>query len=1307
MILLGVDKSDNVRFWTSSFRLATSIIIFLFELVPKPKSYYLSLDDDENVSPEESSNIFSRLIFSWMTPLMKLGYTKVLDMDDLWTLRKVDSSAYNSANFQKNLSAELRKKRPSLVRALFYTFALDFFSSAFFKVCQDILQFTQPQLLHLIMSFAATYADGYEGGPDPYYKGLAIAFAMLATAVTQTLFLHQYFNGTFMMGMRVRSSLVTAIYMKSLRLSNSARQGSTIGEITNLMSVDATRISDLSTFLHIAWSGPFQIFVAVYFLYQTLGASVFGGILVMLLMIPVNSVIASKSRALNKVQMGNKDARTKLMDEILSGMKVIKLYAWEQPFIKKVFGIREKELATLRKIAVLASATSFTWSCAPFLVSFTTFALYSVISPEPLTSTKVFVSLSLFNLLSFPLGAFPSVIASMVDASVSFSRLIEFFKNEEKDENAVTYDFVPPFRPNDNSLIERVVIEDADISWSLDGAPTLKDLNLSLKDGSLLAVVGTVGSGKSTLLSAILGDTYKIKGSVTVRGTVAYVAQTAWIMNCTLRDNILFGLPYDAAFYDATIEACGLIPDMKQLVAGDMTEIGERGINLSGGQKQRIAIARAVYSRADIYLFDDALSAVDAHVGRHIFDKILGPNGLLKAKARLLVTHGIQYLPAADNVILLADSQIAEIGPYNQLMSSKGLVYKLIKEYGKQQSSTDLLKKEVEPVEDKPVVKCEKKDTGNAAIITKEESAKGKVDLAVYKTYAQSCGTLSVIIFIGIAMTSQCLSVTQNILLSEWAKYNDHHPNNTDSVLPWLGAYGGIGLCYSAGVFIQVLYAWVYCGIRSARVLHNDLLNNVLRLPQSFFDTTPLGRIINRFSKDQYTVDEVLARSFLMYFRTTFVVISVLAVNSFGNPYYILFAIPLGFLYYYFQRFYLTTSRELKRLDSTSRSPVYSNFQETLNGTTSIRAYGQMDRFIKLNESKVDYNQQAYYPSVCSNRWLAIRLEFIGALIVFGSASFGVLALYLNHSISASVIGLMLVYSLSVTQTLNWMVRQSCEIETNIVSVERIKEYSDLPQEAPAEIPSTAPPASWPTQGAISFRNYSTRYRSDLDLVVKDLNIDIKPKEKIGIVGRTGAGKSSLTLSLFRIIEASSGCILIDSVDISTIGLVNLRSALSIIPQDPVLFCGTIRQNLDPFENHTDLEIWTALEKAKLKDYVTSFPEGLNLEIVQGGENFSCGQRQLVCLARALVRKTKILIMDEATAAIDVETDAIIQRTIRTEMKECTILTIAHRINTVMDSDRIIVMDMGRVTEFDTPKRLLDNKSSLFYGLAKEAGQAK
>ncbi|KAJ3154725.1 Canalicular multispecific organic anion transporter 2 [Geranomyces variabilis] len=1327
---------DRAEFAVYVAYIVLSTGAFALENVHKPGTYYLSLDEDVSGSPEVNASIYSRLSFQWMDPLMKLGYRKDLEMEDLWSLNREDKAEVTGAVFQAQWEQELTKKRPSLLRALTSTYGLYFGRAAIFKAAQDALAFVQPLFLRQMMDFARGWSD-HGDHPLPIERGFLIAGLMLLTAVTQTIMLHQYFHICLVTGMRIRSAIVTSVYRKSLVLSNSSRQSSTTGEIVNLQTVDASRLGDLCSYFHILWSGPLQITLAITFLYQTLGPSIFAGVGVMIAMIPCNAFLATRSRTLHKAQMKNKDNRTKMMDELLNGIKVIKLYAWERPFLKRIFGAREAELETLKKLGVLSAFQSFTWACTPFLVSFASFAVYTLVSDEPLTSSKVFVCISLFNLLQFPLSVFPSVISAIVEASVSFSRLHKFFMNEELDRNAVTYESVV-FQPK-SKPIERVSVKNGVFQWSKEGMPTLSDIEFSVRDKTLFAIVGSVGSGKSSTISALLGEMYKIIGEVTIRGSVSYVPQNAWITNSTLRENITFGKPYDPEFYQQVIVACGLKSDLEILPGGDSVEIGERGINLSGGQKQRVSLARAVYSRSDIYLFDDPLSAVDAHVGRWIFDHVVGPNGMLNDRTRILVTHGIHFLGEVDEVMMLQDGRISEIGSYQSLMQRAGPLQALIKEYGR---------KEVQDLED-PAEGDEgssetapdgvtsrrgshsarrgsshaaldgedkKKNNVGTSLIVKEDSAVGSVSWDVYTTYAKACSMKIVALYIVIAIMSQCLSVAQNVYLADWAAENDRreamtslggsrHNDEQKRVLKRLAIYGALGMIYSFTIIGQVIFAWVMCGIRSARKLHQEMLDNVIRLPQSFFDTTPAGRVQNRFSKDQYTVDETLPRVFQGYFRTMFAVLSVLAVNLLGSPLFFLFAIPLGYLYYYFQKFYLSASRQLKRLDSTSRSPIYAHFGETLAGVSSIRAYHQNARFLAENQLKVDYNMKAYYPSISSNRWLAVRLEFLGSLVVFGSAMFSVVTIAIKGSISPSIVGLMLTYSLNVTQTLNWMVRQSCEIETNIVSVERMKEYIELPQEAPYEVPETTPDESWPDTGRIEFRGYSTRYRAGLDLVLKDINFSIGRREKIGVVGRTGAGKSSLSLTLFRLIEPVDGQILIDDIDVSTLGLYDLRSHLTVIPQDPVLFSGTIRENLDPFGVHDDAAIWRALESSSLKTHVAKLDKGLSGEVLQGGENFSAGQRQLICLARALLRKTHILVLDEATAAIDVETDTFIQKTIREEFQNCTILTIAHRIGTVMDSDRIMVLERGRVAEFDTPANLLRNKKSMFYSLAKEAGQ--
>ena len=518
------------------------------------------------------------------------------------------------------------------------------------------------------------------------------------------------------------------------------------------------------------------------------------------------------------------------------------------------------------------------------------------------------------------------------------------------------------------------------------------------------------------------------------------------------------------------------------------------------------------------------------------------------------------------------------------------------------------------------------------------------------------------------------------------------------------------------------------------RQLHFGLFTDNFSLLFAICFFFSMGRILNRFSKDQSVVDEVLPRTFVGYFRTVFSVGAVLVVVTFSTPGFIIVIVPFGLIYLWLQRYYLATSRELRRLDSVSRSPVFAHFQETLGGISTIRAYRQKDRFILGNEHHLDQNLRAYYPGIAGNRWLAFRLESLSSVIVFGSAFSATMALSNGVDVDPGLVGLSLTYALGITQTLNWMVRQYTEIESNIVSVERMQEYIDLTPEAPEIIDSHRPAADWPAEGRVDFVDYETRYRPGLELVLRGVTCSIRSHEKvkrtlsgtkdrakegnatltlycfpfytkqIGIIGRTGAGKSSLTLSLFRIIESVKGQIFVDGIDISTLGLYDVRSRFSIIPQDPVLFAGTIRFNLDPHGTKSDLELWQALEDSYLKEHVSQLDGGLNAVVLEQGDNFSVGQRQLICLARALLRKTSLLILDEATAAIDLETDALVQAIIRQKFCNCTILTIAHRINTVMDSDRIMVLDQGKVAELETPAKLLLDQNSIFYSLAKESG---
>ncbi|KAF2275206.1 multidrug resistance-associated protein 1 [Westerdykella ornata] len=1327
---------------------------FLLEwLVQKRLSDYDALGDDDEC-PYEYANVFSVLTFSWMTPLMKRGYKTFLTQDDLWNLRKRDTTKATATSFEKAWRQEVKKKHPSLWLALFRAFGGPYIRGGVIKTASDVLYFAQPQLLRLLIKFVASYDTDH---PQPVARGAAIALSMFAVSVTQTACLHQYFQRAFETGMRIKSALTAAIYAKATRLSNEGRATKSTGDIVNYMAVDTQRLHDLAQYGQQLWSAPFQIILCMLSLYQLLGYSMFAGVGAMIIMIPVNGWIARFMKTLQKEQMQNKDARTRLMTEILNNMKSIKLYAWTTAFINKLNHIRnDQELRTLRKIGAAQAFSQFTWSTTPFLVSCSTFAVFVFTQDKPLTTDIVFPALTLFNLLTFPLAILPMVITSIVEASVAVGRITSFFLAEELQDDAV-------LREDGDVEVgdETVRIREAAFTWNKNEERlALQDINFSAHKGELCCIVGRVGSGKSSLLQAVLGDLWKIRGEVVVRGRTAYVPQQAWVMNASVRENIVFGHRWDPQFYERTVKACALRDDFASLPDGDQTEVGERGISLSGGQKARLTLARAVYARADVYLLDDCLSAVDQHVGRHLIDNVFGPKGILAGKTRILATNSIPVLMEADMISLLRDGRIIERGTYGQLMAMKGEIANLIRAsqaedqseseskasesvmsdeentiYGTSPTSDEGQNREDAEAAQENIAQLAPLTAGNGRARnssfhtlrrastasfkgprgktldeegglkskqTKEFSEQGKVKWSVYKEYAKTSNLAAVAIYLALLIGAQTASVGGSVWLKKWSDTNQKYGSNPH-VGKFIGVYFAFGVGSAALVVFQTLILWIFCSIEASRKLHERMAFAIFRSPMSFFETTPAGRILNRFSSDIYKVDEVLARTFNMLFVNSARAFFTLAIISAMAPIFVTLIIPLAALYLYIQRYYLRTSRELKRLDSVSRSPIYAHFQESLSGMSTIRAYRQQKRFELENEWRVDANLRAYFPSINANRWLAVRLEFIGSVIILAAAGFAIISVTSRSGLSAGWVGLAMSYALQITQSLNWIVRQTVEVETNIVSVERVLEYAALPSEAPEIISKNRPPISWPSQGAVSFNNYSARYRPGLDLALKNINLQIHAHEKVGVVGRTGAGKSSLTLALFRIIEPSEGFVSIDNLNTSTIGLLDLRRRLAIIPQDAALFEGSVRDNLDPGHIHDDTELWSALDHARLKDHVASMPGKLDARVNEGGSNLSAGQRQLVSLARALLAPSNILVLDEATAAVDVETDAMLQATLRSSMfRNRTIITIAHRINTILDSDRIIVLDRGTVAEFDTPAELVRQRG-LFYELVKEA----
>uniref|UniRef100_A0A8C8DWC3 Multidrug resistance-associated protein 1 n=1 Tax=Oryzias sinensis TaxID=183150 RepID=A0A8C8DWC3_9TELE len=987
-------------------------------------------------------------IFLWSVSfrMMLTGYKRPLEEKDLWSLNPEDRSHCVVPQLLRRWTAECHKQpphgenkevraveeseilivkspkksgEPSLLWALCLTFAPHFLVSCLYKLIQDILMFVGPEILRLLILFV--------NDPDaPSWQGYFYAALLFVCTCVQSLILQRYFHVCFVSGMRLRTAVIGAIYRKALVISSAARRSSTVGEIVNLMSVDAQRFMDLVTYINMIWSAPLQVVLALYFLWENLGPSVLAGVAVMVLMVPINAVIAMKTKTYQVAQMKNKDSRIKLMNEMLNGIKVLKLYAWEMAFKEKVSQIRENELKVLKKAAYLGAVSTFTWVCAPFLVALSTFSVYVLIDDQNvLDAEKAFVSLALFNILRFPLNMLPMVISSMVQASVSLKRLRVFLSHEELQEDSVE-------RPTAGGSPYSISIEDGVFSWSRSESPTLKRLNVRIPEGSLVAVVGHVGSGKSSLLSALLGEMDKMEGSVSVKGSVAYVPQQAWILNATLKNNIVFGQKRKEAWYHRVVEACALHQDLEILPAGDETEIGEKGVNLSGGQKQRVSLARAVYCDRSVYLLDDPLSAVDAHVGKHIFDYVIGPQGLLKDKTRILVTHGLSYLPQAHLVLVMVDGEITEVGSYQQLKEKEGAFAEFLRMYAANEQSEETGKNHGRYLAWNDHFFCVQMMQSNALW---EDGL--LVKLSVFFSYLKAIGVLLSIISLLFFLSHNLLSLFANYWLSLWTDdpvVNGTQPNR----LMRLGVYGALGVSQGVAVCGYSLSVSIG-GILASRFLHQSMLFDVLRSPMSFFERTPSGNLVNRFAKEMDTIDSVIPMILKMFMGSLFNVVGSCIIILVATPMVALIIPFLGVLYFFVQRFYVASSRQLKRLESVSRSPIYTHFSETLLGTSVIRAFGEQERFIHESDQRVDHNQKAYYPGIVANRWLAVRLEFVGNCIVSFAALFAVLA---RESLSPGIMGLSISYALQVCTLL-----MSSDVETNIVAVERVKEYSDTEKE--------------------------------------------------------------------------------------------------------------------------------------------------------------------------------------------------------------------------------------------------------------------
>ncbi|XP_073110615.1 ABC transporter C family member 10 isoform X1 [Elaeis guineensis] len=1250
-----------------------------------------AIESDENLTPFANAGFLSRMTFWWLNPLMQKGYDKPLDENDIPQLGEVDQAGRCYSLFLEQLNRQKQGKQtasPSIFWAIVSCHQKEIFVSGFSALLKVLTLSSGPVLLNAFIKLSS-------GEADFKYEGYVLALGLFLAKCLESLSQRQWYFRTRRLGLQVRSLLSAAIYQKQLKLSNSAKLIHSSGEIMNYVTVDAYRIGEFPFWFHQTWTTSLQLCISLVILYNTVGLATISALVVIVVTVICNAPLAKLQHKFQTRLMEAQDARLKALSEALVNMKVLKLYAWETHFKRATEGSREVECEWLKAFQLWKSYNIVLFWSSPVLVSAASF-LTCYLLDIPLYASNVFTFVVTLRLVQEPVTQIPDVIVVVIQAKVAFARIVKFLNAHELQADEVR-------RVCTADIKQAIIIKSCSFSWDENTLkPTLRNINLEVKAGDKVAVCGEVGSGKSTLLAAILGEVPKTEGMIQVYGKLAYVSQMAWIQTGNVQENILFGSVMDKQRYKETLEKCSLVKDLEMLPFGDLTEIGERGVNLSGGQKQRIQLARALYQDADIYLLDDPFSAVDAHTATSLFNEYV--MGALSEKTVLLVTHQVDFLPVFDSVLLMSNGKVLHAAPYHELLASSKEFQDLVNvnketvgperignivSHRRSETST----REISSMSSSKHLKKEIQ-SGADQLIKKEEREMGDTGLKPYQQYLnQNRGYL----YASLSALSHLIFLAGQISQNAWMAANVDNPRV--SVLQLIIVYLAIG--FSTLIFLLARSILVVVlGLQSSRSLFSQLLNSLFRAPTSFFDSTPLGRILSRVSSDLSIVDLDVPFSLNFSINATMYAYSNIGVLAVVTWQVLFVAIPMVYLAIRLQSYYMATAKELMRINGTTKSLVANHLAESVAGAITIRAFGEEERFFAKNLMLVDKNASPFFHNFASSEWLIQRLETMGSAILSSSAL--VMALLPPGTFGSGFIGMALSYGLSLNGAFVFSIQNQCTLANQIISVERLNQYMHVPSEAPEVVESNRPAPDWPAVGRVELQDLKIRYRPDAPLVLHGISCTFEGGHKIGIVGRTGSGKTTLIGALFRLVEPAGGKIVIDGLDIVTIGLHDLRSRFGIIPQDPTLFHGSVRYNLDPLGQYTDKQIWEVLDKCQLREAVQEKEQGLDSLVVEDGSNWSMGQRQLFCLGRALLKRSCILVLDEATASIDNATDAIIQKTIRTEFADCTVITVAHRIPTVMDCTKVLAISDGKLVEYDEPMKLMKTEGSLFGKLVKE-----